>query len=186
MGFVDKIDDILAQRKGSGLERQTKKFGRKTAKRLAKFSGPGLKAGLNTLMEILGNQGQISPAMRNIQLSDISRGTQVAQDQALGNLAAANLQNSGVGQAILASIGQAGADRRAQTLAQFDREAEDRMRQDLGLLFQLLLGPGFQAGQSQLDRELAELLARISKPEGPKTDILGGLGSLAQGAAGFF
>lgn len=102
--------------------------------------------GYATLAQILLGQGATDPMLLNRQLADISRTTQGRQDALGGQLAAGNLQGSGVGQALQLALGQAGAEQRGQAIAQETATAEARKRQDLDLLLRLIIDPSLQAG----------------------------------------
>jgi hypothetical protein len=102
--------------------------------------------GLGTLQGVLDAQGQTDPALLNRQLADISSTTQGQQTALQGQLARLGIQNSGVGQALGAAIGQGGAETRAQTIAQETALAEERKRSDLiNLLLPLLIQPAQQS-----------------------------------------
>jgi len=129
------------------------------------YAGPALALGTPAawqgyanLNQILQSQGKTDPAMMNMMLGGIQRDTQTQQQQAQGALARQGMANSGVGQAIQASIGQAGAQQKAQTRAQEAQLAEERRRQDLNLLLSLIVQPGLDAsamalGQYQANKQ---------------------------------
>jgi len=110
------------------------------------YSGTAITAptAYSGLAELLSRNGKIDPAAMNLQLSDISRSTQNAQMQAGGHAAGSLNQGSGVAQAIQASIGQGGLDRRAGVMADEAKEAENRRRADLMLFYQMVMDPAMQ------------------------------------------
>lgn len=103
---------------------------------------PALPMGLNTLLELLSSRGKTDPALLNRQLTANARNTEGQQQRQTGSAAMRNLQNSGVSQAINAAIGAAGADREANIIAKDTALEEQRKRQDLQLLLDLIIRPG--------------------------------------------
>jgi hypothetical protein len=134
--------------------------------------------GMTSLIDMLRNQGRTDPRAMNMQLADISRGTQTQQDAVRGELAGRGLQNSGLGMALGAAVGQAGEQRRASTLANEAQNAEQRRRQDLDLLYRLVIGPqidyaGIGAGIGAQNRA-AQQQGEAAKV-GAYSNLLGGL-----------
>lgn len=105
--------------------------------------GPGRNQAFTTLMEILGQQGQTDPRAMNRLLTGIQRGTQTTQSGLQQSLAQAGpgMQQSGVGQALNAAIGQAGEGRKAGVIANEAQLAEDRKRSDLMMWLQMVVDP---------------------------------------------
>lgn len=109
----------------------------------------GLLGGQNQLAEgafgqlgqLLGQKGQIDPALMNQQLAGIARGTNTQQDAAAANVRGSGLQNSGVGAALQAAIGAAGADRSAGRIAQEHTAAAGRQRGDINSILQAIINP---------------------------------------------
>jgi len=133
-----------------------------------------LDTGLGTLQSILGAQGQTDPALLNKQLAGISQSTQGNQTALQGQLSRLGLQNSGVGQAIGAAIGQGGTEARSQAIAQENALAEERKRSDLiNLLLPLLIQPGQQASSN--------IFGLSAAPDSPSDleSLLGGLSNLS-------
>jgi len=104
-------------------------------------AGPGLDQGLQTLLQILGMQGQTDPKMFNKQLADISRTGQGQQDALQGQLARLGLGSSGAGQAVGGALRGATASRRSGAIAQEDAKAEQQKRQDLQQLLSFFINP---------------------------------------------
>jgi len=104
--------------------------------------GPALDQGLGNLLDILRGQGRTDPQAFNRSLVDIQRGTQGQQQQAQQSMAQSGMQQSGVGQAIQAAIGQGGENRRGAAVANENAMAEQRQREDLRLLLDMLINPG--------------------------------------------
>jgi len=139
--------------------------------------------GMETLLQILQSQGATDPTMMNQILSGISRDTATQQRFSQGQFAGAGAQNSGLASAISGALGQAGIDQQAQVRAQEIQRAEQRKRDDLGLLMELVLGP--QLNREQMANNIA--VANASRPPEPSdlekylgiagtgTEILGGL-----------
>ena len=120
--------------------------GATTATNLAVGAERGLPVGFDTLLQILQGQGKTDPALFNKQLAGIAQGTQANQTNQQGNLSRLGLSGSGVGQALNAAIGQSGVEQASTATAQENALQEQRKRQDLQLLYQLLLQPGLDAG----------------------------------------
>ena len=143
-------------------------------------SGPGagsLNTGLSNLLGILQSQGQVDPRSRNRALVNVGRGTEAQQTAQSQSSAQRGLQNSGVGQAINAAIGASGADRAAAVDADFVAQGEQRKRQDLLLLLQLLINPSLQ--QQGLTNNA--LLGKASIDQQNRGATIGALSSLGGG-----
>lgn len=141
------------------------------------LGGQANDIGLQTLVDLLGAQGQTDPALLNRDVAGISARNQGAQDALQGRLAQANLQRSGVGQMVGGALDQAGLEQIGQRYAQETAQAEERKRSDLMLLLNLVLGP-------QLQREGISLGVPAGGPSdlesllGASGGILSGIGSL--------
>jgi len=152
--------------------------GRGGLKRVFKRYGPGIAGtGYQTMWDILSGQGRTDPALMNRNLMDISRQSQIGQQQAQGYLSQMGLSGSGAGAGLLAALGQAGADTRANYLARETALEEERKRQDLQLM-QLLFGPKFQ--RRALDQQMQ--IARMGQQGGGQFDW-GGLFNLGANVA---
>lgn len=103
---------------------------------------PALPLGLQNLMDILSSQGRTDPKLLNRNLTANARDTEAQQQQQRGYAASRGVQNAGVTDAITAAIGAAGADRASGIHAQDAAVAEQRRRQDLQLLLDLIIKPG--------------------------------------------
>lgn len=115
-----------------------------------------LGSGFRNLLDIIRSQGRTDPRLFNEQLMSIRRGTEASQGQAAESMAASGMDQSGVGQAIQAAIGQGGENRVASATANEQALSEDRKRKDLMLLLHLIIGPQLQKrgqdlGVSQLE-----------------------------------
>ena len=108
---------------------------------LAGAAQGGLDQGLQTILQILGQQGQTDPKMFNKQLADISRTGQGQQDALQGQLARLGLGSSGAGQAVGGALRGATASRRSGAIAQEDAKAEQQKRQDLQQLLSFFINP---------------------------------------------
>lgn len=113
--------------------------------------------GMGTLFDILKSQGKTDPRLMNQNIAAIDRGTSQQQGALQGFLANAGLQGSGVGQALGASIGQAGQQRQSNLRANEAQLQEQRKREDLNLLMQMLINPQMDwaalgTGQYNADR----------------------------------
>jgi len=141
-----------------------------------------LSAGFRNLLDIIKSQGRTDPRLFNEQLLSIRRGTEAAQGQTGESMAATGMDQSGVGQAIQAAIGQGGENRVAAATAQEQAAAEQRKRQDLMLLLQLIIGPQLQKrsqdlGVSQL--ESAQSAAQAQQQAAMFASMLGAAASFA-------
>ena len=141
-------------------------------------SGP-LATGMGTLQQILSSQGATDPRLFNQQSAGISRDTQSLQQALQGSLARSGMMGSGVGLMANAAIGQAGANQQAGLRANEAQLQEQRKRQDLQLLMQLILGPSFQMAQHLDYRDMQNDQAQAQKSGA----WIGGVGSLLGGGA---
>jgi len=94
------------------------------------------------LQEILFGRGETDPRAMNRQINQIYRGTESLQGAAKANLAGRNLQNSGLGAALDAALGQSGMNQVADLRSREAQIAEQRKRDDLLLFLQMVMGPG--------------------------------------------
>jgi hypothetical protein len=122
------------------------------------FNAIASPIGLSTLVENLLSQGKTDPRAMNMQLADISRGTQSERDVTGGELARRGLTGSMGGAALQAAIGQAGQNRRAGAIAKETQIAEERKRADLDQLLRMIIQPsidyaGIGAGLSAQNRQ---------------------------------
>lgn len=92
--------------------------------------------GLGQIYDIISRRGATDPQRLNLELSDITRGTQAQQERNAG--AASLVGGSGVLAALDAAIAAGGGETRARAIAQENALAEERQRQDI---LNLLLGP---------------------------------------------
>lgn len=103
---------------------------------------PAEQFGLQDLFRLLAQRGKTDPRLLNMNLADVSRGTQSAQDATAASFARQGLGASGVGQAIQAAQGQGGLATRARLKAQDAAQADQNQRMNLQLLRDLVIGPG--------------------------------------------
>jgi hypothetical protein len=134
--------------------------------------------GFRTLREILGQKGATDPLAFNRQLTGIGRDTEAVSRGAEGRLARLGLQNSGVGQALLASIESGGADRLAGARSDEVQRAEQRKRRDLELLINMLINPAINiasvgSGAGIAGAQLAT--QQHTQQQGQQGDILNSL-----------
>ena len=118
-----------------------KDLGSSVGSNLGSYGGTGMGLGLSTLNEILFNQGKTDPAAFNRDLLANSRNTEAQQQAVRGSAASRGLQNSGANNAIEAAVGAAGADREGAMRANETQLAEQRKRDDLMLMLQLIINP---------------------------------------------
>jgi len=137
-------------------------------------------SGMNTLRQIMGSQGATDPRLFNMQSAGISRDTQSLQQALQSSLARSGMQNSGVGVMAGASLGQAGADRQMSLRASEAQLQEQRKRDDLQLLMQLILGPSLQ--KYGVDQGVALQTAATAQQQ--KAAMIGGAATLAGGIFG--
>jgi len=133
---------------------------------IGSFSGTGLPLGLSTLNEILLSQGEVDPRARNRALTGVRRDTEAQQVGNRQSFAQRGLQNSGAGAAIDAAIGAAGGDRAAAVETDFVRQGEDRKRNDLLLMLQLLINPGLQGANIAAGLEAQNIQGDAARTQG--------------------
>lgn len=105
------------------------------------FGGQASATGFESLQDILNLRGATDPMLFNQSLADIALTGQRSQDAIQGQLAALNLGGSGIGQGLAAASAAATDRGRARAIAEENRAREERMREDLLLLRQLLFDP---------------------------------------------
>ena len=142
--------DMVLPGTPSGLKDTLKLGARQILPHIGAAGASILPAGFDTLANIIGLQGQIDPALMNRQLAQIGQSTQGLQTAQMGELARLGITGSGVGQGIHAALGMSGVGKQAQLRAEEQRLAEERMRKDLQLLYQMILGPGLQMSGQRL------------------------------------
>jgi len=139
--------------------------------------------GLDTLLALLASQGHTDPAAMNMQLTDISRGAEAGQNNLDEYLASMGLSGSGVGLATRSAIGASGTAERSRAIAEENRLAEERKRQDLALITQMILGP-------RLTRRGQDYMLKAAQAGGGGSNLgaygnlLGGLGQLIGSGGG--
>jgi hypothetical protein len=106
--------------------------------------GYALPIGFANLAEMLANQGRTDPRALNMQLTDVSRSGAAQQDLIREQMAQLGLGGSGLGAALGAASGQATQNARSRAIAAENAQAEERKRGDLGLLYDLIIGPSVQ------------------------------------------
>jgi len=136
-----------------------------------------LGQGFSNLLQILQSQGQVDPRQRNRALTNVRRGAEAQQVGQAQSSAQRGLQNSGALQAINAAIGASGEDRAAAVDADFVAQGEQRKRQDLMLLLQLIMNPSLQ--QQGITNNA--LLGRASIDQQNRGATIGALSSLGGG-----
>jgi len=130
------------------------------------FGAQGLPLGLSTLNEILLSQGEVDPRARNRALVSVGRNTEAQQIGNRQGAAQRGLQNSGVTSAIDAAIGASGADRAAAVETDFVRQGEDRKRNDLLLMLQLLINPALQGANVAAGLEASNIQGDAARTQG--------------------
>lgn len=149
-------------------------FGAKGFTGLMPFAGISSNLGGATLAQILESQGATDPRLMNQQIAGIQRGTQSQQAGVQGELARRGLGASGLGQALSASVGQAGEGRIADRRAQEAQTIEQRKRDDLGLLMQMILQPATDASAMALGQYNASA-SRDQQKKAAKASVIGDL-----------
>ena len=142
------------------------------------FGTQAQKLGLTNLYQMLMQQGRVDPRLLARAQAQNSASTQQQQDAARAGLAKRGLGGGGLGDALLASIGSAGANRAANLNYQDIADSYKRNQENLGLLDQLVIQPqlgygqlGEQARATRQDAKNKQLAAGASL-------ISGGLGAL--------
>lgn len=118
-----------------------------------------LPTGFANLAEIIASQGRTDPMRLNQQLVDISRSTGATQQAVEGQMARSGLGGSGLAPALTAAVGAGGARQRSEAIAEENRMTEERRRQDLMLLYNLLINPSLQAYGIELGADAQQLFA---------------------------
>ena len=126
--------------------------------------------GQATLTQLLLGQGKTDPQAFNRQLSAISQGNNQQQGNVQAILAQRGLGGSGVGQALGAAVGQAGQAQLAGARANEAQMTEQRKRDDLGLLLDLIVNPSLNAasiglGQGNINQQRSDQI-RAQKQAG--------------------
>jgi len=151
------------------------------AKGLGGFAGGGgLNLGLANIMQLIGSQGQLDPRALNLRLADIASTGQNQTDSTRGELAAAGLQGSGVGQALLQAQKGATGAARTREIANEQTAARQRQAQELqGLLFPIIQ---MIIQQQQIERggDATQMFDQQQKTQ-RQGALLGAFGSLGGG-----
>lgn len=111
---------------------------------LQSFGAQALPLGFATLNELLASQGKIDPRSRNRTLRGVARNTEAQQQQQRASSVERGFGGSGVLEAINAAIGSAGLDREAAVETDFVQQEEQRKRDDLNILLDLIINPTLQ------------------------------------------
>lgn len=123
-----------------------------------RLANRAMRRGFQSLFDIISSRGATDPRLMNEQELSIRRDTEAQQQAFQQALAASGMGGSGVGLASYGAIGAGGAGRLATMKASEAALAEERKRQDLELLLNLIINPrlayraqnlGLQAQQDQ-------------------------------------
>ena len=141
---------------------------------LRKASGPTSGSALSNLMEILQGKGRTSPDLLNRELTTISRDTDATQDALRGEMAGRGLSGSGVGMALGTAIGESGSSRRAGAIAEENKLAEQRMRDDIDLWIRGIVNPSID------DRAISagQFNASAARSDSNNNALIAALGAL--------
>lgn len=140
---------------GGGNEpRQISSTARAGQEALTQGAIPLIQQGFGNLAKILGRQGRTTPQFFERQLRGIERGTE-ASLQAAGQRSAQQGFRGPGQDAILQAIRSAGGQQQGDLRAQEAALAEQRQRQDLGLLGQLGINPLVQMLGAEFGAPLA-------------------------------
>jgi hypothetical protein len=136
--------------------------------------------GLNNLYQMLLGQGRVDPRLLATAQAQNARSTQQQQTAARGAGVRSGFGNSGLGAALQAALGSAGANRAANLNYQDISDSYGRNQQNLGLLDQLVIQPtlgyaGVGLGHLQSDNQLkAAKIAGFASLIGGAGRALGG------------
>jgi hypothetical protein len=141
----DEVNRILSGR-NTNLQHLTGDLATTVLSPIGPFAAKALPLGFGTSLDILAQQGEMDPRLRNQVISDIDRRTMGNVMNTRQRLAQSGFDpNIGVGGATLAAIEQAGQGQVAGFIAQEARDAEERKRQDLAQLMPMFMDPGLAA-----------------------------------------
>lgn len=101
---------------------------------------------------LLDSEGKTDPGRLNLELSDIDRSTQTGQIGIGGQAAAGGLENSGLVAALKQANAQGGSELRSRAIARDNAIAEQRKRDDLKMLLNILEAKKGRANQLKLGR----------------------------------
>lgn len=142
------------------------------------------KQGLANLLQLLQQQGRVDPRLMAALQAQNSRSTQQQQDSVRTRGGATGMANSGLLQALQASIGAAGANRAANIQYQDIADSYGRNQQNIGLMNQLVQQPSLgyaslQQGNKQFD------IAEKNKEQAARWAAMGSIfGSVGKAAGG--
>ena len=143
------------------------------------FQGPAsqplLGKSFEQLMALLMREGRTDPRLLNRNVNANARATESQQQAVRGSAAMRGMQNSGVNNAIEAAVGASGADRQAGIYADDAALAEQRQRDNLKLLLDMIIKPGIdysaiESGQFQNQQDRND--RRKSSQIGAGTDLI--------------
>jgi len=149
---------------------------------------PSTAAAYGNLFDILAGKGAVDPALYNRNMASQARDIQAARDEAAGSAAAHGLSGAATTTATDAALVAKGAQALSDTRAKYAADQAERVRGDLSLYQTMIMQPSQFLKEIRLRRYLAQLQLRAAKAGGGGKDwggILGGLGSIVSGAAGF-
>ena len=165
--FYPSTMDTAGGNANSGL----RKYGQKTS-----------ETGLKNLLDMLIAQGRVDPRLLARAQALNSRSTAQQKDAARGSASRSGFGNSGLSQALMASIGSAGENRSANLNYQDIADSYARNQQNLGLLDQLVVQPGLANRQMGLDYSKQVQ----TKEQAHKNAVFGFSGSLLGSAGKLF
>jgi hypothetical protein len=138
----------------------------------------------STANQIAGARGATDPRLFNMQSAGISRDTQGLQQALQASLARSGIQGSGVGLMASTALGQAGANQQAGLRANEAQMQEQRKRQDLEMLMNIIFGQslGLATHLDQRDIQNAQIQQqRSAAMMSAVGSALGGGATLAAG-----
>jgi len=142
--------------------------------------------GLVNLLQMLQTQGRVDPRLLASLQAANARGTQQQQDAIRSRSAAGGMARGGLAQALMASVGAAGADRASNLTYQDIADSYRRNQENVGLMNQVVQQPALgystlQEGQNQF--RISEGNKSRAANAAMVAGIVGGIGKMGAGGA---